>query len=75
MPQGGTRGKSLVLYENIKSSGQGTFSSLGEEGWHLLSCQPRVTFTSCFVYKVIRDKYSIDHLCINPICRIGLIHK
>ena len=31
--------------------------------------------TSCFVYKVIRDLELIDHLCINPICRIGLIHK
>ena len=28
-----------------------------------------------FVYKVIRDLESIDHLCINPIRRIGLIHK
>ena len=28
-----------------------------------------------FVYKVIRDLYLIDHLCINPIRRIGLIHK
>ena len=25
----------------------------------LLSCQPRVTVTSCFVYKVIRDLWSI----------------
>ena len=41
----------------------------------LLSCQPRVTMTSCLVYKVIRDLESIDHLCINPIHRIGLIHK
>ena len=41
----------------------------------LLSCQPRVTVTSCFVYKDIRDLESIDHLCINPIRRIGLIHK
>ena len=41
----------------------------------LLSCQPRVTVISCFVYKVIRDLQLIDHLCINPICRIGLIHK
>ena len=41
----------------------------------LLSCQPRVTVTSCFVYKVIMDLYSIDHLCINPILRIGLIQK
>ena len=36
----------------------------------VLSCQPRVTVTSCFVNKVIRDLESIDHLCINPIrCR------
>ena len=31
--------------------------------------------TSCFAYKVIRDLESIDHLFINPICRIGLINK
>ena len=31
----------------------------------LLSCQPRVTVASCFVYKVLRDLESIDHLCIN----------
>ena len=24
-------------------------------GWMVLSCQPRVTVTSCFVYKVIMD--------------------
>ena len=42
---------------------------------HVLSCQPRVTVTSCFVYKVIRDLQWIDHLYINPILRIGLIHK
>ena len=41
----------------------------------VLSCQSRVTVTSCFVYKVIMDLYSIDHLCINTIHRIGLIHK
>ena len=41
----------------------------------VLSCQPRVTVTSLFVYKVIRDLESIDPLCINPILRIGLIHK
>ena len=33
----------------------------------VLSCQPRVTVTSCFVYKVIRDLESIYHLCIYPI--------
>ena len=38
----------------------------------LLSYQPRVTVTSCFVYKVImRDLESIDHLCINPILLIN----
>ena len=41
----------------------------------LLSSQPRVTVTSCIVYKIIRDLKSIDHLCINPILWIGLIHK
>ena len=41
----------------------------------VLSCQPGVTVISCFVYKVTRDLESIDHLCINPIHRIGLIHK
>ena len=41
----------------------------------LLSCQPSVTVTSCYVYNVIRDLESIDHFCINPIHRIGLIHK
>ena len=41
----------------------------------VLSCQPRVTVMSCLVYKVIRDLESIYHLCINPIRRIGLIHK
>ena len=39
------------------------------------ACQPRVTVTSCFVYKVIRDFESIDHLCINTTRRIELIHK
>ena len=34
----------------------------------ILSCQPRVTVMSCFVYKVISDLESIDH-------RTGLIHK
>ena len=40
----------------------------------LLSCQPRVTVTPCLVYKIIRGLKSIDHLCINTIRRIGLIH-
>ena len=41
----------------------------------LLSCQPSVTVTLCYVYKFVRDLESIDHLCINTIHRIGLIHK
>ena len=28
-----------------------------------------------FIYKVMKDLKSIDHLCINPILRIELIHK
>ena len=32
--------------------------------WLLLSCQPRVTVTSCFVSIIIRDLKSIDHECI-----------
>ena len=32
-----------------------------------------MTVTSCFVYNVIRDLEWIDHLCINPIHRIGLL--
>ena len=35
--------------------------------YQVLCCQQRVTVTSCFVNKVIRDLESIDHLCINPI--------
>ena len=42
---------------------------------YLLSCQPIVIVPSCFVYKVITALELIDHLCINPIPRIGLIHK
>ena len=45
------------------------------ESINLLSCQPKVTVTPCFVYRVIRDLESIYHLCINPIHSIGLIHK
>ena len=41
----------------------------------LLSYQPKVMVTSCIVYKGIRDIYSIDHPCIYPIRRIGLIHS
>ena len=31
--------------------------------YKLLSCQSRVTVTSCFVHKVIRDLELLDHLC------------
>ena len=41
----------------------------------VLSCQPKVTVTSYFVYKAFRDLESIDHLFINPIRRKGLINK
>ena len=41
----------------------------------LLSCQPRVIVKSSLVNTVIRDLESTDRLCINPINRIGLIHK
>ena len=34
---------------------------------YVVSCQTRVTVTSCFVYKNIRDLESIDHFSINPI--------
>ena len=37
----------------------------------LLSCQPSVTVTRCFVYKAIRDLESMDHLCINLILCIN----
>ena len=36
---------------------------------NILTCQSRVSVTSCFVYKVNWDLDSIDHLCINPIRR------
>ena len=32
----------------------------------LLSCQTRVTVTSCFAYNIIRDLLLINCLCINP---------
>ena len=35
----------------------------------------RVSATLGFVYKVITDLESIDHLCINPIRWIGLIRR
>ena len=50
-------------------------SLLSYTNMHLLSCQPRVTVTSYFVYNDIMDLESIDHLSINLIHRIGLILK
>ena len=44
--------------------GNGGGSVVVEWLFYVLSCQPRVTVTSCFVHKVIRDLESIDHLCI-----------
>ena len=45
--------------------------------YYILSCQlgVTVTVTLCFVFKVIRDLKSICHSCIDPIHRIGLMHK
>ena len=62
-------------YINMELSVPSTLDFKLGTGEFLLSCQPRVTVTSCFVFKVIRDLELIDHLCINPIRRIGLIHS
>ena len=66
-------GQRVVQVENshIILTGAGALNKVRS----LLSCQPRMTVMSCFVYKVIRDTESIDHLCINPIRRIGLIRE
>ena len=62
-----------IVFSKIEESRcKQTLAILGAQ---VLSSQPRVAVTSCFVYKVIRDIESIDHLCINPIHRIGFIHK
>ena len=39
------------------------FLTEGVADIQLVSCQPRVTVTSCFVYKVIMDLESIYHFC------------
>ena len=36
----------------------------------LLSCQPRVTVTSCFVYTVIRDLESIDSIYLLALAQV-----
>ena len=64
-----------TLLQNGIYPGAGCYKGFSDDGDSLLSCQPRVTVLSCFIYKVIRDLESIDHLCINLIRRIGLIHK
>ena len=45
------------------------------DSYHYCPASQKRAVASCFVYKYFRDLESIDHLCINPICRIGLIHK
>ena len=40
------------------------FLTEGVADIQLVSCQPRVTVTSCFVYKVIMDFESNYHFCI-----------
>ena len=66
----------LITTQHAKGYGMSHMSVLTlSTNQDILSCLPRATVTSWFVYKVIRDLESIDHLCINPICRIGLIHK
>ena len=65
-----------ILYLYVFLVWVGVALSVNVSGFTLLlSCQPKVTVTPCFVYKVIRDLSAIDHLCINPILWIGLIHK
>ena len=49
----------LILASNIVTPRTGLFLVL-------LSCQPRVTVKSRFVYKVLMDLYSTEHLCIYP---------
>ena len=41
----------------------------------LYTVLPAKSDSDMFRYKVIRNLESIDHLCINPILRIGLVHK
>ena len=57
----------LMPSANNKSVDQSTYESsrINTFVFHfLLSCQQRVTVTSCFVYKVIRDLESIHHLLL-----------
>ena len=63
----------LCLLHLFQTSSNGCYSYTGPAG--LLSYQPRVSVTSYFVYKAIRDLESTDHLFINPIHRKGLINK
>ena len=71
-------GAIVALVENLGNERhwkKGLLTSESQRNTNLLSYQPRVTVTSCFVYNVIKDLSSINHLCFNPILRIGLIHK
>ena len=45
-------GKTLTM---LQTGLPGEHTFVHSESPHLLSCQSRVTVTSCFVYKVIRD--------------------
>ena len=66
----------IILYHNVLGCSESNNTAISiDQNWQVLSCQPRVTVTSSFVYKVIKLLESIDHLCINPIHRIGLIQK
>ena len=66
--------KEQIDFKDIPFRG-GLNSSVFYSKWLNTVLPARVTVTSCIVYKVIRDLESIYHVCINPIRRIGLIHK
>ena len=53
---------SETLVHNIMAIHECHHADADKQRMLVLSCQPRVTVTSCFVYNVIRDLESIDHL-------------
>ena len=57
--------KALANKNVVRVSGGYNHSIVLTSQVHVLSCQLRVTVTSCFVYKVNRGLESIDHLRIN----------
>ena len=59
-PLGIVNKQGLSIFNTPVASKQLLFKLLGK----VLSCQPRLTVMSWFVYTVIRDLQSIDHLCI-----------